>query len=510
MNGFSAAGGSMDQISRTALAEALANMAVLKNVPLTPAEREEAVRVVVADLKSVQGAMLSPFDRESLAARTRAINTLLDVKAVARLMRLVMDIEGKSNATDPVVQAVTWEIVGNYEAGLANPQCAYWPDPAALVMSRYAGKPRGPTVGVREDGTVCTRWWLGMIDFHRDPREGPANIEEKGGKRHEEYWVEGKRHRPHEDGPAVIVRDSGTGVIVEEQYWQDGKRHRAGGPAHIRRDETGKVLLEAWYRDGALHRDHREGPAYIDEDFDGLGIHCEEYHENGKWHRPSEIGPAIVNRDCGGRVVREFYVEHGKLHRDPRQGPAWSYVCDARTDASGGRAYTEVQYHVRGQYHRDPCDGPALTRRDNETGVLLLEEYWRDGFYHRESGPVSIERTPEGVVTFEYHVPRDGDPGDRPSHIRRDAQGRLLSETWFIYPGAYRHASEGPGYVSYDPATGTRREEYFLDDSHQPASHGPAIVARDRNGKVLWEKFWDGERMEMKNYEPAAGAGGHG
>jgi hypothetical protein len=52
------------------------------------------------------------------------------------------------------------------------------------------------------------------------------------------YFVRGQLHRDGEDGPAVIVFDNETGVIVEEQYWRDGKRHRSGRPAYIRRDET--------------------------------------------------------------------------------------------------------------------------------------------------------------------------------------------------------------------------------------------------------------------------------
>jgi hypothetical protein len=73
------------------------------------------------------------------------------------------------------------------------------------------------------------------------------------------YFVRGQLHRDGEDGPAVIVFDNETGVIVEEQYRRDGKRHRQGGPAYIRRDETGKVLLGARRLDGELHRDHRKG-----------------------------------------------------------------------------------------------------------------------------------------------------------------------------------------------------------------------------------------------------------
>ena len=194
-------GGSIDETARASLTEALANMAVLKNVPLSPAELDEAARVLLSQMDSLQIHQFA--GSEGPAARSRAVNALLDVTAVARLMGIVRDIEGKDDINDPVVTAVTQEIVARLDAGLASKECAHWPNPGVLVMTHYAGKPRGPTVGVREDGTVCTRWWLGL-DFDRDPQEGPANIEEKGALRVEEYWVKGQLHRPPADMPIPI------------------------------------------------------------------------------------------------------------------------------------------------------------------------------------------------------------------------------------------------------------------------------------------------------------------
>jgi hypothetical protein len=352
---------------------------------------------------------------------------------------------------------------------------------------------------VRDDGTVCTRWWLGMCDFHRDPSAGPANIEEKGALRLEEYWVRGQRHRPEEDGPAVVRRDRGTGVIVEEQYWRNGKRHRAGGPARIRRDEMGQVLLEAWYRDGALHRDHREGPAYMDEDFDGLGIHCEEYHENGKWHRPSEIGPAIVNRDRADRVVREFYMEHGKLHRDPKQGPAWFEIRDATTMSGTPDNTTIIQYAVDGETHRDEEDGPAYVMRDNTTGVVLIERYWRNGIIHRCKGPAEIERNADGNLFLESWT-SNGEP-HRPAHegpARAIRQGNGLSfDEWWVMGKRHRDPKEGAAVIQRDEATGEVREDFYVNGEYRPAHLGPASVVRGRDGVILSEEFWDSERMQM-------------
>jgi hypothetical protein len=296
--------------------------------------------------------------------------------------------------------------------------------------------------------------------------------------------VEGRLHREEEDGPAVIACNIETGVIVDEQYWRHGKRHREGGPARIRRDETGKVIFEGWYRDGQLHRDHNEGPALVDEAFDGLGIHCEEYHENGKWHRPSEIGPAILNTDPAGEVLREFYVEHGQLHRDPKKGPAWFEIRDARTVKGSPDDTTTIKYAVNGQTHRNEEDGPAITTRHNPTGVLLCEYYDRDGRSCRLRGPAIIERDTTGAVIFE---------------------------AWCRADGFHRDPKEGPAVITHDRKSGITTEEFFVGgEKLMDASIAPSLVKRDASGAIVDEQFWDGQNMHVRPSETMNAASGHG
>jgi hypothetical protein len=73
---------------------------------------------------------------------------------------------------------------------------------------------------------------------------GPRNV----GGIMEDRWVQ---HRI--DGPAEILRDPVTAVVIEEAWYKDGRLHRADGPAIIRRDAlTGDVKYTSWYRDGVL------------------------------------------------------------------------------------------------------------------------------------------------------------------------------------------------------------------------------------------------------------------
>jgi hypothetical protein len=87
----------------------------------------------------------------------------------------------------------------------------------------------------------------------------------------------GKLHRPHELGPAIISSNG----------------------------------YHAYYENGEIHRPHELGPAIIGAD----GYHA--YYEHGKCHRPVELGPAII-RPSG----MEVYYEHGKIHRPAELGPA--------------------------------------------------------------------------------------------------------------------------------------------------------------------------------------------
>jgi hypothetical protein len=471
MNGFSVACGDIYGPARASVREALASMAVLKNVPLSTQEAAEAADFLLAQTDFAQIYEITRL--EGLAAQSWVVNAHLDLIAVARLMGMVRDIEGKDDINDRVVMAVAQEIVTKLDAGLANKKCVHWPNLGALVMGHYAGKARGPTVGVREDGTVCTRWWLG-VEFHRDPKEGPANVEEKGSLRVEEYWVKGQLHRPSADGPAVVVTDGqndGRGPRRVEEYWIEGE----------------------------LHRPHQDGPAMTYTHYQKSDLSGEEYFEHGKWHRPSELGPAVTHWGRNGEPVMVIYYEDGLHHRDPKQGPAWWHIHDTRTDQTVVRPFTEIRYCVRGVFHRDEKDGPALIKRDNETGVLTTEEYWRDGWLHRENGPSIIHRSPEGAVFYEgyWRGERYRDAGEGPGAIVYDDQGRLQVQEWFGADGRHRNAAKGPGRTSY-LSGGWVQEDFYVDDEYRPASLGPATVTRDRGGNILWEEFWDGKRMHRR------------
>jgi hypothetical protein len=232
-------------------------------------------------------------------------------------------------------------------------------------------------------------------------------------------------------GPIVKIQPDGGECTT---HWLNGKLHRnpKEGPAwHYVRGE--EVRIE-YGINGQLHRDPADGPALSYTHFEGREISGEEYFEHGEWHRPPSQGPAVIQANRSGRLVLEIYVEHGQRHRDPKQGPAWRAV---------QHGYERWEYTVRGKCHRDEEFGPAVIDKDDSTGIVTCEEYYRDGQLHRADGPATISRYPDGT---------------------------LCAQAW-----------------------------YRQGKLHRDLQEGPAMIMWNEDGSVSVEDFWrEGELMESR------------
>jgi len=61
--------------------------------------------------------------------------------------------------------------------------------------------------------------------------------------------------------------------------------------------------------------------------------------------------PIVTSYPNGQKCVEEYWVD-GQLHREPLEGPAYTFWY------SNGQKYYEI-YWVNGERHRDPTLGPA-------------------------------------------------------------------------------------------------------------------------------------------------------
>jgi hypothetical protein len=274
-------------------------------------------------------------------------------------------------------------------------------------------------------GETTTVHYKGTL-LHRDPMEGPAlSVTRPDGEPvRAMYFRDGVLHRPPAEGPAVIVRDA-EGRVIYEGYFEEGKFHRDPplGPAlHLIGPEFEKT---GYYLGGKPHRDHRDGPAAITRFPDGA-VKL-EYLTHGATDRPSEEGPAFQRMGPSGEIIHEAWLENGKLHRDPKSGPACRTLL-----AEEGRE--RLEYFVDGLAHRDEADGPAWIATSLRTGRIVEEGYYRRGECHRQGGPATIIRNDDGGLLFEAwfeHGKLHRDPAKGPAVICRDEDGHIsTAEFW--------------------------------------------------------------------------------
>lgn len=165
-----------------------------------------------------------------------------------------------------------------------------------------------------------------------------------------------------------IVReiDQKTGLVLMEMYrmrWPQWDPVRPG------------VALN--YK--ALHRDPKEGPAYVAWDEKTGRVLHEEYFWQGRPHRDG--GPACVNYDREtGQVWQAIYYQHGRRHRDPKEGPAVIQV-------SRGTGASDEQYFVNGRPCRDPADGPYKFTRTRSGEIIHEHVMTPDEFREAMAAP---------------------------------------------------------------------------------------------------------------------------
>jgi hypothetical protein len=126
----------------------------------------------------------------------------------------------------------------------------------------------------------------------------------------------------------------------------------------------------------------------------------------------------------------------------------------------------EEFYRLNGRLHRDSAEGPAHTERDESSGAVSTERYYRLGRRHRTDGPALISYGLFGLVMEEIYY-RNGlvhrDPRVGPAYIKRNGEGKVVTtEAYFVNDELYRDPAEGP-YEIGRSETGEIEFENFLD-----------------------------------------------
>ena len=162
----------------------------------------------------------------------------------------------------------------------------------------------GPAIFIKDlKGNVVLSEWYQYGQLHREDGE-PASFADDGAKRTEVWASLGEPHR--NKGPARLVTDLASEVIVEEEYYWCGHEHRDNGPARITRSSTtGTVTSEHWKFLGKSNR--HNGPSFIERDEQTGKTLVEQWRKKDKLHR--EEGPAVIyySPEDGSVLTSRFY-----------------------------------------------------------------------------------------------------------------------------------------------------------------------------------------------------------
>lgn len=136
----------------------------------------------------------------------------------------------------------------------------------------------------------------------------------------------GYEHRNPDEGPAYIRRAFLTGKVIVEEYIVDSKHDRAGRdlPAALYYDEQGvrrKSSFLRWVGFIAIRHSGLPGPATIhkqEPSSESFTLYAVRKHRD-----PAE-GPAVrLWSRVTGKLLAELYYVEDRLHRDPKQGAAF-------------------------------------------------------------------------------------------------------------------------------------------------------------------------------------------
>lgn len=197
-----------------------------------------------------------------------------------------------------------------------------------------------------------------------------------------------------EEYQVKVTRDAKTGKINSENWYLHGKLHRVEGPAaRVFDPNTGALIVEEWHRDGSLLREG--GPARTTFDAQTRHPTFEVWRNHHGVHRPDDL-PAKTNWCANtGNVTSMRFYEYDLEHRE--NGPSHiQFGTDGKTIVFEEWRRHELMSREGGL--------PAITERDENTGVIVREEYWIANYLHRDSNkPAIIYRDAgSGEVTHQF------------------------------------------------------------------------------------------------------------
>lgn len=130
-----------------------------------------------------------------------------------------------------------------------------------------------------------------------------------------------------------------------------------------------------------------------------------------------------------------------------------------------------VSFLCGDQFHRRG-DLPAYVR-ENERGVVVVEEYWYNGVHHRK--------------------------GDRPAIIHRNNDGEAIRVSYYVNGLLHRDGDE-PAFILLKGGVHIYESFWKRGILHRDR-HQPAIIKRHENGKIRSTEYYRQGELTDANEE---------
>lgn len=181
---------------------------------------------------------------------------------------------------------------------------------------------------------------------------------------------------------------------------------------------------------------------YSDDEKEWENYRRMTHRQDGRIHRDDDLPAVQIYKPNSDEIVREEWWLYGRLHRE--DNPAIQYY---RTTREGMTVLSDQKWYRGGQLSRD--DAPAVIERDGDT--IYHEGWWQNDQRHRIGAPAES--------WFDVNT------------------GVVLLEQWFRYNQLDRN--EGAAVIERHHETGAVIHEEFFRKGQQFTSDGRPVIKAD-------------------------------
>jgi hypothetical protein len=245
-----------------AVAKAIAEIAAVKNIPITPDYAAALSACAVEAIAPDEVCHLLNLESAAVVVAAETINRMLDVIAATRVIHFMWELEGFDQLDTKKITAHAQQWMANTIANDAGDRRYRWPETAEMVIAYFKARSSGPVAVRYPEGRPMRA--LYSLD--------PLACRRKASK------------PPETSGPPPLLIHCPGLPGTTAAAMPDGRC--------VKKLDDG-VTVTMWWKDGKLHRDPEEGAAVTFCNYDGH-VTLQEYWVNGTFERIEQAAPEGV------------------------------------------------------------------------------------------------------------------------------------------------------------------------------------------------------------------------